>query len=217
MDGVRLNLVSRIDELSFTHPAVLHRGDGSGVAAVLRQTPVGTGPSWARVVDPAVGIPSGYLYIGYHGWDAAVFAAAASATDEAPGRTDLDPRLRALGEYFEDVDADAARVADAAGARRSQAAAASIRDATFSVVADVDEQRWTVEVRPTIAGETSLVLSDGTGARRLLTTTVPRAQLESARTAATTIEALASMPRRFGSGQTQRTVTLRIGPAEAAG
>lgn len=202
----------RIDELSFPHPAALYRGEGEGVAVVRRHTAVGSGPSWAHVVESADGIPGGFVYLEYHAGSVQVFSVDGAAAAELPGRADLDPRLHALGEFIEGADADAARADDASLGRSRTAARDTIRAATFHLAAVVDGVRWAAEVGPAAFGTTSLVLTSA-GLTRVLETDADRAVLEGARQSPTQISATESVARRFGSGRTTRTVTVDLEPA----
>ncbi|MFK4835519.1 hypothetical protein ACI3KY_07320 [Microbacterium sp. ZW T2_14] len=208
--------MTRIDRLSFPYPAALYRGDGSGAAIVHRQAAIDTGPSWARVIEPGAGIGPGFVYLQYHGGDVAVFAVDGAASDEPPAQTHLDPRLRAVGEYFESADPDEARRSDIASGAKRRADLAAIRAATFAVAGDADGRRWSVEVGPTVGNSTQLVLRSDAGEVRLMDTTAPRERLEQARTTTVAIQATEMVNRRFGFGTGRRpnTVQLTLRPAE---
>jgi len=208
--------MTRIDRLTFPYPAALYRGDGSGVAVVHRQVAIDAGPSWAKVIEPGGGIGPGFVYLQYHSGDVAVFAVDGTASDEPPAQTQLDPRLRALGEYFESADADEARRSDSASGAKRRADLAAIRAATFVVTAHADGRRWSVQIGPAVGSSTQLVLRSDAGDVRLMDTTAPRERLEQARTTTVPIEATEMVNRRFGFGTGRRasTVQLTLGPAE---
>lgn len=206
----------RVDELTFTHPAALYRGDGSdSVAVIHRHAPVGAGRGWAKVDESAAGLDPGYLYIEYHSGDAIVYAVEGDASDDPPQEAYRDPRLTPRGEYFEMADVEGARHAAAALSEKTRREHDALRAATFVVTGRTEDGDWSVTVGPATSGGTRLVLRNATEKPRLLTTTAPRAELERARRAAVEIEAAEAVDRAWYDwrpGRTRRAVHLTLGP-----
>jgi hypothetical protein len=207
----------RVDELDFRHPAALYRGDGSGVAVIRRTTAVGTGPAWAEVVQPGAGLDSRYLFLEYHSGDVQVHTVSGDAAADLPAEPHRDPRLTAVGAWFEESDPDTATVADVAAAEKLHSSRAAIKAASFVVDAELEGRRWSATVGPTAFGTTSLVLRGEDGLRQL-DTAAPRPDLERARTEAVQIEATEMVDRGrfdFRTGRKTRAVQLTLRPASA--
>lgn len=210
--------MTRIDELDFPHTAALYRGDRHGVAVIRRNVPVDAGPTWAVVVEPGAGIEPGHLFIQYHAGEAHVWAVEGTADAKPPREAHLDARLSSVGAFFEQADVAASRRAADDLYERSEAQSAAVRANTFTVQTTLDGHAWEVSVSPTVQGETTLVLSR-MGTIRHLVTSVPRADLERARTVPVPIEATETVGRPWfdlRTGRTHRTVTLTLTPAGLA-
>lgn len=212
--------MTRIDELDFRYPAALFRGDGSGIAVIARTAPVGSGPAWARVVEPGAGVDAVYVHLSSHAGDTVVYAVDGRAHTGPVGDPHLDPRLRSVGERFELADIDQARREDSAAGEKLGAARTAIDTSTFEVEGLHDGRRWSVSVGPPLHGETTLVLSDGRGNIRHLGTTAPRTALERARATPIRVEATEMVARPWldpRPGRHARIVQLVLFPAGGDG
>ena len=218
--------MTRIRDLEFPHRSALYRGDGSGVAVVLRSKPLDAGSCWASVETPGSGIGDGFLYLETRGGgdvegtpvlQVFAFSVAGDADDERPDTwsTHLDPRLTSLGEYVGVEDPDRALDDDRASAAKRAADAERVRADTLTTRAVMDGRDWTVTIPPTFGNGTTHLscTADDDGEVRRLETREDRSLLERATRVPTTIEAVRQVRRRVLGGTRAETVRVTLHPA----
>lgn len=212
----------RVDELEFAYPAALFRGDGSGVAAILRDRRIQDGSCWARVTSPGAGITADFIHLerrsggvvdGVLISEDQVAAVAGGADARPPRRIDLDARLTSLGAFTEVADAVYAEGADIADGAALRAARAAIDVASFHALGWMDGRSWRVRVGPTLAGGTTLECHADDGELRLLNTDAARELLERARVEPVIVAASYRGRGRFG-GRRTRTAQVRLRPEQ---
>lgn len=211
--------MTAIRNLNFVHRSALYRGDGGGVAVILRDRPF-PGSCWARVESAGAGITAEFLRLdsgsggptdGHIVVEDQLWAVSGDADDGAPSPHDPDPRLTALGSAFETDDVPYAREADAATGVRQAEANERIAANSFNVRGTMDGRSWRVRVGPTRMDGTSLECQADDGEVRVVDTTATRAALERARMEPITVTAtFIERRRRLLGGFDSRTRTLEV-------
>lgn len=212
--------MTRVRELNFAYVSALYRGDGGGVAVILRDRPFDEGSCWARVESAGTGITaefirierrSGGLVDGNVVVEDQVWAVSGDADDAPPSPQVQDPRLTGLGEFGEIEDVDYARKADAESGARLVKAGKRIAANSFEVRGTMDGRSWRVRVGPTLAAGTSLECHADDGEVRVVATSAPRTALEHARVEPITVPAtfIERRERLFGGFRT-RTRALEV-------
>lgn len=217
--------MTRISDLNFAHTSALFRGDGGGVAVILRDRPF-PGSCWARIETPGAGITAEFIRLdsrmggpvdGHIVVEAQLWAVSGDADDAPPLPTGSDARLTGIRSAFEVEGVAYARRADAESGARLLEDNARIAANSFEVRGSMEGRTWLVSVGPTVSGATSLVCRTDGGELRRLLTSAPRSELERAREEPVTVPAtyIDRERRPFGGIRlSTRTIQAILSPKE---